>query len=217
MCRTFALALFVLIAGVTRADVIGTVPVQIDVVHPWLGVPVLKEIEFNFLARPKFPKPSDPIDMDKVLFNGIVWTESEIGKSYSVTADTDPEFLEMAALLANGEDNAVAIGFVTRAKDALTQRRFSALPEGYFLSIPGGVDFDGYSLTRISQRLDALTIGGDVTPIPTFPEFHGPQFSGQITLTFEGTPVPEPASAGLMLLGFAGALQVRGRRATRAS
>jgi hypothetical protein len=204
------------------AEVIFTISVPFKGVNPTAsGIgPFLDEVELPFgAAAYNFGDPP-PIGVPSSLFDGIRALPSDVGRSWVATAASDPDFTTVARLLTDGVSESVFSGVESfRLNAALapsSSLSSSRRTEESLFSSLGGTDLAGYDLTAITERLDAMTITEDVTPDPSFPAYHGRQFEGQVTLSFEGTPVPEPG-LGYLTAAAVGALLVRRSRAREGS
>lgn len=123
---------------------------------------------------------------DERLFEQFLLFPSDIGKTFTVTAETDPGFAAAVARLTDGLNNAVFVGDMgIRLIDGqeVPREGRGGLSEHELLFLNQGdrVDLAGYEITAIHMRLEA---------------------QGETTLIFEGTVIPEPAAGlGLLIAG----------------
>ena len=140
---------------------------------------------------------SDNENVGERLFEQFLLFPTDVGQTFTVSAATDPEFAAAEARLMDGENNAVfwgAIGTTVIDGQPIPARRTGGLSEFEMLYLNEGprVDLAGYDLSAIHLRVDSTTAG---------------------TLIFEGTLVPEPGAALVVLV--AGAWGVMRRRTAR--
>ncbi|MBA2304209.1 MAG: PEP-CTERM sorting domain-containing protein [Acidobacteria bacterium] len=134
-------------------------------------------------------------------------TTAQVGSTYSVDAVSDPNFLTLASILTNGEDDLMRLTILvdpggTGRHQQVRESEFFAglLPPGY------GPDLVGYQVSRIN-----LTVGRlGVTRNPVF----GQDIDLAYTFSFEAdaSAVPEPGTLGLVGAGIAALLARTGRR-----
>jgi len=151
------------------------------------------------------PNASSPAT-NAPLFGGTSITSADVGRTFTVTQDTDPNFNNFAALLTDGKPDKVTLSLGSGSLDRA----------GLFLSksgrlFGGDTDLFGNTINSVSLRLNSLTLD---TP-GTNPNNDGiwTDFSFDGTVTVDGqpvatppaTPVPEPTSAlSVLALGAFG-------------
>jgi len=115
-----------------------------------------------------------------VLFDSLVVDAQDNGSTFTADAENDPGFAQAVALLTNGSDDTLFIGFLFSplAKDGIATRESYAFGDD-----TGGVDFAGLTIDSIR-----LVLGPDF--------FDG----GGIEVQVFG--VPEPATATLLAIGL---------------
>jgi hypothetical protein len=199
-------------AGTAGAGVIASVPVTFSELYV-SGPPMPTAIVLALGARPAQPPPPQPAPwpLPNAVLEQYQVTTTDVGKSFAVTAATDPEFAGFVDLLKTpGAEIYRGFSIESSVGASTGSNGFTLGPASLFA---------GYDITSIGYRLDSLTIADGVTPYPDFPQFHGRQFAGQVTFVVEGTPaaeVPEPVSAaGVAAVGLAGVALRRGRRSRR--
>jgi hypothetical protein len=133
---------------------------------------------------------------------GVNLTTASVGTTLEATAAGDPDFAALAAILTNGADNTVRELYEAVGGSPIPPEDH---PESVFFGgFNGGVDLSGFTLDRITLRVDSLVFGPVGTPEDpvTNIEFFG-------TLGFEGEPVaanPIPAPPSVVLAGIAGVM-----------
>lgn len=187
-------------AATARADVIATVqfPFRISSLYETPPINFTNEITYSVagFAGPvdRFSTLTWPIPNE--VGDGFRFTPADVGSTHTITATDDPQFANFAALAGGGDANlffiATTYGSNSRFQDFHQQSiHFSWL----FNTQP---DFASYQLTSIDLRLDKLIITDNVAPDPTRPTSLARQYDSLATLTFQGTPVPEPTAAGIL-------------------
>lgn len=145
------------------------------------------------------------------LFVGTSITPADVGRTFTVTQNNDPNFNDFAALLTNGKVNKVTLSFGsgTRGSDELFLTKSGRL-------FGQNMGFFGTTIDSVSLRIDSLTLNspGDN------PNGNGvwTDYSFNGVAIVEGEPVPEPISAigtlafGLVVIGFARLRQQKSRK-----
>ena len=93
------------------------------------------------------------------LFESIVFTPSEVGTTVTVTKDDDPEFNEVVAILTNGVNDPLVFEAIGHPYGCINGDGGSEA--GSFFGDPSGangIDFQGFTITSIGLRMDALTL-----------------------------------------------------------
>ena len=201
-----------------HADVIATIPVTFRNFYP-VGSPAgrfLDDIVISVGGQPipPSPRPPVPIPIPNEVLESFRLSPVDVGKTFVATRDNDPQLAAFADLLtASGNEFYFSTKVFAESPDGSGNGAGSSQDVRGF-SLGALALFRNYDITSVSNTLNSLTITDNVTPIPTSPQIHGRQFDGTTTLVVEGTPIPEPASATLLLLAT-GALTLR-RRTRRA-
>lgn len=136
------------------------------------------------------------------LFDDIELTKNDVGKIFTATADTNPEFKNFASLLTDGKNNKLIfgkeyIGSPVAIFAARDEKNFWYPSEGEGSKKDNKIDFNGYIIDQISLQLDS----SDLFKVTFTIEGH-PQVSASTSQS-----VPEPSSAiGLLLFGAGGAV-----------
>jgi hypothetical protein len=132
-----------------------------------------------------FPRPSDP-----VLFEGTIVTPSDVGRTFSATQATDPDFNNFVAFLTNGQPNQVNVDF--RGAGGI------GTSESFLKGDSNSIDFLGNTINSISLRINSLTVVNTTLDNPE--RFALNTFSTNFTVSVDGQPsdiakpVPEPLS-----------------------
>jgi len=144
------------------------------------------------------------------LFVGTSITAADVGRTFTATQESDPNFNEFAALLTNGKSNKVTLSFGS-----------GKLGSGdLFLTKSGrlfvqNTGFFGTTIDSVSLRVDSLTLNSPGVNPNGNGDWTDYSFSGVAIV--DGEPVPEPVSAlstlafglGVIGLGFAHKRQKR--------
>jgi hypothetical protein len=121
------------------------------------------------------------------------WQDGAFG-SYDFTSSNSPEFSDLVQILTNGIDNEIS---VLTYNDFYGGSGFIGNESAWGFGNP---DLAGNQIDFIRLVVHDLTI----QPYNPGPPFGGGlQWNGHITWEFWGTPLPEPASAFLLLCGSA--------------
>jgi len=144
------------------------------------------------------------------LFVGTSITAADVGRTFTATQESDPNFNEFAALLTNGKLNKVTLSFGS-----------GTLGSGdLFLTKSGrlfvqNTGFFGTTIDSVSLRVDSLTLNSPGVNPNGNGDWTDYSFSGVAIV--DGEPVPEPVSAlstlafGLGVIGFARRRQEKSR------
>lgn len=162
-------------------------------------------VEFGLAGTPEGPTAGDPL-----VFEALTFSVGDVGQSFTLTRDDDPDVDTVAATLTNGVDDPnltfflganvedTSSGAINRAGNGLIQ------PESAFFGRDASSpDFQGFvidSFTIVINEADFAINSGSLNDV----EF-------DVTLLVNGTPVPEASAAFVWLLGVG----VIARRATR--
>ncbi|MCL1467275.1 PEP-CTERM sorting domain-containing protein [Argonema galeatum] len=134
------------------------------------------------------------------LFDDIELTKNDVGKIFTATADTNPDFKNFASLLTDGENNKLIfakeyIGSPVAIFVGKDEKDWWYPSQGS--KEDNKIDFNGYIIDQISLQLDS----SDLFKVTFTIEGH-PQVSASTSQS-----VPEPSSAiGLLLFGAGGAV-----------
>lgn len=134
-------------------------------------------------------------DPTSTIFDNILLSASDVGKTFVVSAANDPNYNAFVAGLTDGNDTYVDYelsfnNFNSIASGVSSEKKlfFAPLPPG------NGIDLQGYSLDSIDLRIDSVTID------PT-------DFAIQTTILIDPiSTAPEPSAAALALVAGSGAL-----------
>ncbi|MCG3177980.1 MAG: hypothetical protein BIFFINMI_00303 [Phycisphaerae bacterium] len=136
---------------------------------------------------------SDPAVYDPhVLFEGLVVTAADIGRTFTATAATDPDFDEVVALLTNGQADDMTLWQLEVQGGFLPGGGHGVVGSDFDFAGLYGTDFQGMTIESISITIENLTY--------TTPGDLGGTDS-TLGVTVKINVVPEPASLGLFMLG----------------
>ncbi len=155
------------------------------------------------------PNVSSPIIQPRINLSSIPITTADIGRTFTVTLQQEPNFNNFASLLTDGRRSTVLLSVSFLIENDLPAGFGIGLNETSFTgSGVGAVDFFGNTIDSLDLRLNSLDTFQSVqrasqTLIPT--TFSN--ISVGTTLTINGQPVPEPdSSIGILastILGIA--------------
>ena len=197
------IAIIFAVCGSARADVIAAVPVELDIVEfnsDFSDPNDVLEPSFAISDKPA-PFPSGPLwEPPNLLFEGLTARPGDVGKSWTVTAESDSDFPAAAALLTNGANDHFFKRRVVYWKDgSVTGKTIgtTGVRESTLFESLGMTDLAGYRIESITQRLDSYSITNGYVE-PRTGEV-GRLYDAQVTLIFEGTRVPEPGFLAIAL------------------
>jgi hypothetical protein len=141
------------------------------------------------------------------LFENRLFTEADIGHTFTADSASDPDFPFIVSVLTNGADDQMNFALLTPQGTGLID---SALESDFFTGLNPrlGPDMFGYHVRRITLTIDDLAF------LPaTDPDLAG-RIEGRFTYGFEGefAATPEPATVTLLATAL-GALALRRRAA----
>jgi hypothetical protein len=124
---------------------------------------------------------------------------ANVGRSWTSSAATDPDFASIAALLANGTEDKtyVAVEGYHGTDGADFFRGATIYFEGGFFAPRGTTDLAGYEISTITVTLDAFRIDENYAPNPANPTDTGWKYFVDYTLSFQ--TVPEPAALACLV------------------
>jgi hypothetical protein len=128
-------------------------------------------------------------------------TPASVGTTLEATAANDPDFVALAAILTNGNDDTTRQLYEAVGGSPIPPEDQA---ESFFFAGLGATDLAGYTLDRITLTINAL----DFDQIGT-PEEPITNITFNWTIGFEGEPVttnPIPAPPSVVLAGIAGVL-----------
>jgi len=207
-------------AGMAQAILLGSRTLDISTAIGGFDLPFNSENEFEITTRIEsfeidglgfFATPSDP-----VLFRGTIITPSDVGRTFTATQATDPEFNNFVSLLTNGRNNLIAIEY--QELNGVAGGGVGAI-ESFFMDNPTQIDFLGSTIDSISIQINSLFISRDVSENGFISSF-----SAVATLSINGQPstvseaVPESSSAlSVLAFGALGVGAVRKRRCCKST
>jgi hypothetical protein len=135
--------------------------------------------------------PSCYVLLDQVL------TPADIGKTFKITAVSDPDFQGVAATLTDGIDNEWSFSQFSNPNGGIGFPVSAAFPNG------GGPDFLGYTVTEVDLTINDLvfqqvTLPSSLTTFDIFTEARP-----DVTISVQGSAVPEPGPLPLLIAGSA--------------
>jgi hypothetical protein len=124
-----------------------------------------------------------------------VLTPADIGRTFKISAISDPEFQGIATTLTDGIDNEWSFSQFSNLNGGIGFAVSAAFPNG------GGPDFLGYNLTEVDLTINDLvfqqvTLPSGLTTYDIFTEARP-----DVTVTVQGSGVPEPGSLSLLIAG----------------
>lgn len=165
---------------------------------------------------PVIPTPQGFPDLPDDVFTGVRFSAATVGQPVRITGPADdPDFADFVTALTDGRENYIVHtlrfydGGDTPPRIFMEQRGGEPEREVLFDRSAGDpVDLSGHEITAITLRLDAFH--QEQLPAPGPPRAKA---TGSLTLTIEGTFVPEPAAPAATLV--AGVAMLRRRRHRR--
>ena len=132
----------------------------------------------QYTASSPLPYPS------QLLFNQITFGTNDVGLTFTMASQADDtNFDYVVNALTDGTDQSFAVVIGTSPGGVATAYYESQL----FAGVGTGPDLIGYQIQSIGLQINSLTFQS------TFDE--------QVTMSIYGSPVPEPSSSLLILLG----------------
>ena len=171
-------------AQVTQAAVLGTE----DFTLSGGTDDIFTEFKPTLALAPAAPSSSAPATTAP-LFVGTSITPADVGRTFTATEASDPNFNDFAALLTNGKLNKVTLAFCT---GTLGNSDLSLTKVGD--SFGQNVSLFGSTIDSISLKIDSLTLdtpGIDVNGTGAWTDY---SFVGTAVIEGEPIPVPEPIS-----------------------
>jgi hypothetical protein len=135
--------------------------------------------------------PSCYVLLDQVL------TPADIGKTFVITGVSNPDFQGIAAALTDGIDNEWSFSQFSNPNGGVGMPVSAAFPNG------GGPDFSGDTVTEVDLTINDLifrqvTLPSSLTTFDIFTEA-----APDVTISVQGSDVPEPATLPLLIAGSA--------------
>ncbi len=193
------------IGGAAQAAVIGTE----DFTSSGGASDIFNEFKVTLAIGPATvgpgPNASAPVT-NAPLFGGTSITPADVGRTFTVTQDNEPNFNDFAALLTDGKPDKVTLSFGSGSLGM----------SGIFLSksgrlFGGNPDLVANTINSVSLQINSLTLNTPgINPngdgIWTDYSFNGTvSVNGQPIADPPATPVPEPTSAlGILAFGAFG-------------
>jgi hypothetical protein len=131
------------------------------------------------------------------VFDSFFFTQNQAGQVFSVDQSVDPDFNLFTSRLMNGFNDQITIISRPAGGSIFGQLTSEA---NFFNTRPptgNGIDLTGFTIERMEMRINQISISTS--------------YSVQATLSFIGSPVPEPSGAALIFTGFASAVFWRQR------
>ena len=198
---------FAILMRTSSADLIATTTTLMDQGSKF-------ESSLEFMEMTMLLDPTDLLWTNPnrtILFDGIAMTPGDVGRTFELTAQDDPDFAAAVILLTNGINDKFGWEAILHNPDGTPRNGsiWNSNESKRFGSIPGGngIDLGGFIITKITQRLDALSLTYD--PGESYPW----RMYAETTLFFEGRPIPEPATIALLSLGSVAPLLLRRKSA----
>jgi hypothetical protein len=135
--------------------------------------------------------PSCYVLLDQVL------TSADIGKTFVITGVSNPDFQGIVATLTDGLDNEWSFSQFSNLNGGIGFPVSAAFPNG------GGPDFLGDTVTEVDLTINDLifrqvTLPSSLTTFDTFTEA-----TPDVTISVQGSDVPEPRPLPLLMAGSA--------------
>src|SRR4051812_20244880 len=134
------------------------------------------------------------------IFDSFFFTTNQVGQVFSLDQSVDPSFNLFISRLTNGTNDLLTI--VSKVSGGGIAGANTL--ESTFLTTPpaggNGIDLAGFSIQRIDLSLNQLNISSPGSN----PNHNGiwTDYSIQATLSFIGSPVPEPSCPALIITGL---------------
>lgn len=187
----------------TQAILLGSKTLDINSGAGGFGAPFNNKDEFEVtvgIGPTDGPSPSFTNQLF-FIFKGTIITPFDVGRTFTATQTTDPEFNNFAALLTNGISNFVGINY----------QEFNGLVGGgtggnenfFFMDNSTQIDFSGNTIDSISLQINSFSITRTISEN----NFIFSNFSTVVTLSINGQPstIPKPipeSSSALSILAF---------------
>ena len=195
MCRTFFIGLaigFISHASPTQAGLLFERTMS---VNRSVNIFDTNQFDLDVTFANRFFNPTNPV----TLFDSLKITPDDVGSSFSISSG-DPLFADADLRLTDDLDEQILILFTEDQPNGLTEQR--GWSESFFFFDPATlatVDLAGASLESIGLRVDQFTlVTGSSLTVAT-----GPPVDLQMTISFFGSAIPEPASIWILWAGVA--------------
>src|SRR6266581_2193641 len=135
------------------------------------------------------------------VFDSFVLTPDEVGQVFSLDQSVDPDFNLFTSRLTNGVNDQITR--ISRLSGGGSSGLLASEASFFSTRPPGGngIDLTGFTIDRIDVKINELSIAS-----PGTDQAHDgiwTDYSIQATLSFIGSPIPEPAGVGVFFAALA--------------